>query len=78
MSDTMVIRAEALFASSLQHSARPADDMIRRAVAETLALLGTAGCAVNVAGEFGDHPEAAVSRMRWALATVEGVYALAA
>ncbi|MET7394346.1 hypothetical protein ABZS66_12715 [Dactylosporangium sp. NPDC005572] len=78
MPDTMVIRAEALFASSLQHSACPADDLIRRAVAETLVRLGTAGCAASVAGEFGDHPEVAVSRMRWALATVRGVYALAA
>jgi hypothetical protein len=26
---------------------------------------GSDGCAAGVAGEFGDHPEAAVSRMRW-------------
>ena len=25
-------------------------------------------------GEFGDHPDAAVARMRWALATINAVY----
>ena len=32
--------------------------------------LGAAGCAGRVAQEFGDHPEAAAARMRWARATV--------
>jgi hypothetical protein len=27
-----------------------------------------------MAGEFGDHPDAAVARMSWALATIETVY----
>jgi hypothetical protein len=31
---------------------------------------GGAGCAGLVAQEFGDHPEAAAARMRWARATV--------
>jgi hypothetical protein len=26
---------------------------------------GIAGCAIRMAQEFGDHPEAAASRMRW-------------
>jgi hypothetical protein len=69
-----VVRAEALFASRLQSSESPAASEVRRAVAGTLAQLGTAGCAVQVAGDFGDHPEAAVARMRWALATVSVVY----
>ena len=70
-----VIRAEALFASTLQSSQSPAPTDVRRAIANTLRLLGTAGCAAQVAGEFGDHPDTAVSRMRWALATVSAVYA---
>jgi hypothetical protein len=32
------------------------------------------GCAAQVAGEFGDHPETAVTRMAWAIATVGEVY----
>jgi hypothetical protein len=27
-----------------------------------------------VAGEFGDHPDTAVARMSWALATIQTVY----
>ena len=32
--------------------------------------LGAAGCAGRVAQEFGDHPEAAAARMRWARTAV--------
>ncbi len=68
------VRAEALFVSSLQSSDRPAADQVRGAVAGTLRRLGIRGCASQVAGEFGDHPETAVARMLWALATVRTVY----
>jgi hypothetical protein len=73
------VRAEALFASSLQSSeVQSAEgtgtEQVRRAVAGTLRQLGTRGCAVRVAGEFGDHPDIAVTRMAWALATVRRVY----
>ena len=68
------IRAEALFASTLQPSDRPAADEVRRAVTGTLRRLGSRGCAAQVAGEFGDHPETAVPRMTWALAMVRGAY----
>ena len=68
------IRAEALFASNLQSSERPGTDRIRIAVATTLRRLGIQGCASCVAGEFGDHPDAAVARMTWALATVRTAY----
>jgi len=70
-----VIRAEALFASSVQSSESPAPSDVRRAVASTLRQLGTTGCAAQVAGEFGDHPDTAVARMRWAIATVSTAYA---
>jgi hypothetical protein len=40
----------------------------------TLHRLGALGCAVQAAGEFGDHPDIAVARMRWALATIKAVY----
>lgn len=64
--------AEALFASDLQASERPSAEQVCRAVRTTLQRLGTAGCAVQVAGEFGDHPDLAANRMTWALATIRG------
>lgn len=72
------VRAEALFVSTLQSSELPAADKVRRAVATTLRQCGIRGCAAQVAGEFGDHPDTAVPRMRWALATVRSVYPIPA
>jgi hypothetical protein len=69
-----VIRAEALFASTLQASDLSAPDDVRRAVAETLRRLGIRGCAAYLAGEYGDHPDAAAARMTWARATIRSVY----
>ena len=68
------IRAEALFVSTLQPSGSPSPDQIRRAVTTALQRLGVRGCAARVAGEFGDHPDTAVARMGWALATINTVY----
>jgi hypothetical protein len=68
------VRAEALFLSTLQPSRAPSPDQIRRAVTTTLRRLGSRGCAAQVAGEFGDHPDTAVARMGWALATIKTVY----
>jgi hypothetical protein len=63
------LQVNALFASALQRS----DDLsimhIRRAIAVALDAYGAAGCAGRVAQEFGDHPETAAVRMRWACAT---------
>jgi hypothetical protein len=53
---------------------RPAPEQVRSAVATTLRWLGWRECAARTAGEFGDHPEAAVARMTWALATVRTVF----
>jgi hypothetical protein len=63
-------RAQALFLSALQPSASPSPDQIRHAVATTLRRVGVRGCAAQVAGEFGDHPDIAVARMSWALAAI--------
>jgi hypothetical protein len=68
------IRTEALFVSALQPSGSPSPDQIRGAVAATLQRLGVRGCAARVAGEFGDHPDTAVARMGWALATINTIY----
>jgi hypothetical protein len=40
----------------------------------TLRRLGIRGCAAQMAGEFGNHPDTALSRMAWALATIRTVY----
>jgi len=68
-------RAEALFVSTVQPSDLPTADEIRHAVAATLCRWRSSGCAAQVAAEFGDHPETAVARMSWALATVRTAYA---
>ena len=67
-------RAGALFASTLQPSGSPSPGQIRRVVTTTLQRLGACGCAARVAGEFGEHPDMAVARMSWALATIQTVY----
>jgi len=68
------VRAEALFASPLQPSDRPAAPQVRQAVAATLRRLRIQGCAAHLAGDFGDHPETAAARMTWALDTVRTAY----
>jgi hypothetical protein len=65
-----VLQADALFASALQRSDELSLSQIRRAVAAALHGYGAAGCAGRVAQEFGDHPEAAAVRMRWARTAV--------
>jgi hypothetical protein len=60
------IRADALFVSALQRGERPGSGEVRQAVAAAVEAFGQRGCAGRVAQEFGDHPETAVARMRWA------------
>jgi hypothetical protein len=67
-------RAEALFVSTLQPSESSTPDDVRRAVATTVQRLGIAGCAAEMAREFGDQPDTAAARMSWARATVRTVY----
>ena len=70
-----VVRAQALITSSLQPTGSPSPGQVRLAVTTALRRWGVRGCAAEVAGEFGDHPDTAVPRMCWALATVNRVYA---
>jgi hypothetical protein len=58
--------ADALFVSALQRSDEPSADQIQEAIAAAVSAFGYSGCAERVAQEFGDHPETAVVRMRWA------------
>lgn len=59
-------RREALFASALQPSDTPTADMVAEAISCAVRQLGVGGCVGRVAQEFGDHPDAAAERMRWA------------
>ena len=65
---TSVVWADALFASVLQRSDNPGAGQVRKAIAAAVRAYGGLGCAQRVAQEFGDHPEAAADRMRWARA----------
>jgi hypothetical protein len=65
-SSISAVWAGALFVSALQRGDQPSAGQVRQAVATAVGAFGARGCAERVAQEFGDHPEAAVTRMRWA------------
>ena len=67
-------RTDALFASVLQIADEPSAVQVRQAIDAATSTLGDVGCAAKVAQEFGEHPETAVTRMRWARAEVAGVF----
>jgi hypothetical protein len=58
-------RGQALFCSGLQPSDAPTADMVATAISRAVQQFGLGGCAGRMAQEFGDHPDAAASRMRW-------------
>jgi hypothetical protein len=66
--------ADALFVSALQCSDAPSAGQIRQAVDAAVAAFGGLGCAERVAQEFGDHPETAAARMRWARAAARSAF----
>jgi hypothetical protein len=63
---TRAFQADALFASAVRRCDEPDSDQVRQAIAAAIRAFGCIGCAERVAQEFGDHPETAVVRMRWA------------
>ena len=63
-------QADALFASKLQCSDEPSAAQVHQAIAAAVAAFGIRGCAARVAQAYGEHPETAVLRMRWARAAV--------
>lgn len=67
-------RVEALWCSCLQPSDKPDPPQVRFAVENVVRAYGTACCAARVAQEFGDHPDAAAARMRWAREVVADTY----
>ncbi|WP_198655421.1 hypothetical protein [Streptomyces geranii] len=68
-------RAEALFSSDLATGTEPTPAEIAAAIRRSIRSHGgSRGCACALAGAFGDRPETAVPRMRWALRLVRAVY----
>ena len=65
---TGAVWADALFVSAMQRSDKPTKVQVLKAIAASVRAYGDRGCAEQVAQEFGDHPETAVARMRWARA----------
>jgi hypothetical protein len=59
-------RCQALFASALQPSDTPDVGMIAAAISSAVQRFGPRGCTEPMAQAFGDHPDAAARRMRWA------------
>ena len=64
-------RADALFVSALQRSQEPSATQVRQAIAAAIREFGARGCAARVAQAYGEHPETAAPRMRWARAVVQ-------
>jgi hypothetical protein len=61
-----VVRTDALFVSAVQRSDEPRAVEVRQAVAAAVRRFGPQGCAERVAQQFGEHPEMAAARIRWA------------
>jgi hypothetical protein len=68
------VRTDALFASALQRSDKPTATQVREAIAAAVREFGGRGCAGRVAQEFGDHPDIAAARMRWARRVVDDAF----
>ena len=67
-------RADALFASPLQRSCAPSAGQVRQAIGTAIGAYGAGGCAARVAQAYGEHPDTALARMRWALAAVASAF----
>jgi hypothetical protein len=71
-------RCGALFASGLQRSDAPTPEKLAEVISRTVRQFGIAGCVSQMAQEFGDHPDAAVSRMQWIRQLIDEAFAPAA
>ena len=76
---TVAARAAALFASDLSRYCRPSPAHVEAAIRTAItAHGGVPGCFGEVAAAYGEHPETAVPRMRWARQTIEATHSPAA
>jgi hypothetical protein len=68
-------RAEALFSSDVSACSPVTPDEVKDAIRRAVRSNGgVRGCAAQVATAYGDHPETAAPRMRWARHVVDSVY----
>jgi hypothetical protein len=74
----LAVRTEALFASSLSAQREYTPVEIAAAISDAIGTHSSIrGCAAEVAAAYGEHPETATRRMRWARAVIEGINASA-
>lgn len=68
-------RAAALFVSNLSPTEQPTGVLVEATIKRALQVHGGArGCAADVAAAYGDYPELAARRMRWARSLVKDMY----
>ncbi|MEU6142932.1 hypothetical protein ABZ848_21495 [Streptomyces sp. NPDC047081] len=68
-------RAEALFSSELATGSEPTPSEIGAAIRRAIQVNGgSRGCAGTLARAYGERPETAVPRMRWALRQIVAAY----
>ena len=63
--DLTSVRCQALFCTGLQPSDAQTAGTVTIAIRAAVQQFGIGGCVGRMAQEFGDHPDAAASRMRW-------------
>jgi hypothetical protein len=70
-----IARAEALFASVMTTGTDPSPSEVGAAIRHAVRMQrGVRGCAAELATAYGDYPETAAIRMRWARRVVASVY----
>jgi hypothetical protein len=74
-SQLLAARAAALFVSNVPAGSRPSGATVDAAIAGAIRTCGgTRGCVAEMAAAYGDCPETAAPRMRWARGVVQTVY----
>jgi hypothetical protein len=70
----LAARAEALFTSDLSARREYTQTEVAAAISHAMgAHNGIPGCGADVAAAYGEHPETAARRMRWARAVIESI-----
>jgi hypothetical protein len=73
-SQLLAARAAALFASELPSGTRPAGAVVEAAIGRAVRTFGVRGCVATLAAAYGECPETAMPRMRWARGVVLSLY----
>ena len=70
----LAARAQALFTSDLSAHREHTQAEVTAAIKRAFRVHGgVGGCAAEVAAAYGEHPETAARRMRWARAVIQGI-----